>query len=133
MKKKNIDLTIESAEDYSVTMRKESFDMIFINLLTNAVDAISDRGKILVKVGRERSSLTLDISDTGKGIPKEIIGDIFNPFFTTKGSIHGNGLGLYIVYNEVEKMNGSISVESEEGKGTAFHLRLPIIEEKTNG
>lgn len=133
LKKKNIDLTIESAEDYSVTMRKESFDMIFINLLTNAVDAISDRGKILVKVGRERSSLTLDISDTGKGIPKEIIGDIFNPFFTTKGSIHGNGLGLYIVYNEVEKMNGSISVESEEGKGTAFHLRLPIIEEKTNG
>ena len=129
LKKKNVKLSIEAARDYKVLVKKESFNMIFINLLSNGVEAIKDKGNILVKVSREKEMLCIDIADTGRGIPKDVLGDIFNPFFTTKGSTHGNGLGLYIVYNEVEKMNGSIQVESEIGKGTIFHLRLPILEE----
>lgn len=131
LKKKNIELSIEADRDYKVVVKKESFNMIFINLLSNGVDAIKDKGNILVKVSREKEMLCMDITDTGRGISKEVLGDIFNPFFTTKGSTHGNGLGLYIVYNEVEKMNGSIQVESEIGKGTTFHLKLPILEEDT--
>lgn len=131
LKKKSIKLSIEADRDYKVLVKKESFNMIFINLLSNGVDAIKDKGNILVKVSGEKEMLCMDITDTGRGIPKEVLGDIFNPFFTTKGSTHGNGLGLYIVYNEVEKMNGSIQVESEIGKGTTFHLRLPILEEDT--
>lgn len=130
LKKKKIELSIESDGEYVVRVKKESFDMIFINLLSNAVDAISDSGHITVKLWAEGKMLYMDVSDTGSGIEKDALNDIFNPFFTTKGSTHGNGLGLYIVYNEVEKMNGSIRVESIVGEGTTFSLRLPILEEE---
>ncbi|MCF0143686.1 MAG: HAMP domain-containing histidine kinase, partial [Firmicutes bacterium] len=68
------------------------------------------------------------VTDTGSGISPENIDEIFNPFFTTKGDSGGTGLGLYIVYNEVSKMNGRINVTSEVGKGTQFVVTLPIEE-----
>ena len=69
--------------------------------------------------------VAVSVSDTGGGIPEEIGQNIFNPFFTTKEQGTGTGLGLYIVYNEVKKINGNISFVSKAGHGTAFTLDLP--------
>ncbi|MHA1619739.1 MAG: ATP-binding protein [Promethearchaeota archaeon] len=72
--------------------------------------------------------LEIKISDTGAGIPKDIVQKIFDPFFSTKGkSRHGTGLGLTIVYNSVESMDGTISIVSEVGKGSTFFLNFPIL------
>ncbi|MEG0662853.1 MAG: HAMP domain-containing sensor histidine kinase, partial [Anaerovoracaceae bacterium] len=130
LKKKNISITV-MGEPIRVKLRRESFDMILINLLSNSVDAISGNGKIAIGLAHDGEELALTFSDTGCGIDKETLEDIFNPFFTTKGSSGGNGLGLYIVYNEVEKMNGRIQVESKEGEGTTFRIYLPVAVERT--
>jgi signal transduction histidine kinase len=70
------------------------------------------------------------IADTGHGIPPERIGRIFDPGFTTKGATLGTGLGLSIVYQIVSGHGGEILVESEEGRGTTFTLRLPVRHER---
>jgi polar amino acid transport system substrate-binding protein len=104
----------------------ESLEIILINLITNAVDAITGKGEIKVLCSREEHSVQLTVSDTGGGIPAEVMDEIYNPFFTTKKKREGSGLGLYIVYNEVQKMGGVIEAESEVGRGTTFHIRIPI-------
>jgi two-component system NtrC family sensor kinase len=65
------------------------------------------------------------IADTGQGIPKQDLSRIFEPFFTTKGE-HGNGLGLAVTWGIIDSHEGTINVESELGKGTAFTVRLPL-------
>ena len=80
----------------------------------------------------------VSVADTGSGINGPDIDEIFNPFFTTKGDCGGTGLGLYIVYNEISKLNGTVDVESRPGEGTVFRLTLPLgssedIEGGTNG
>jgi signal transduction histidine kinase len=67
--------------------------------------------------------VVITVADTGRGIPREALDKIFEPFYTTKDK--GTGLGLAIVYNIIKKHNGDIIVESEEGKGTAFTITLP--------
>lgn len=104
----------------------ESLEIILINLITNAVDAITGKGEIRVLCSRDEHSVQLTVSDTGGGIPAEVMDEIYNPFFTTKKKREGSGLGLYIVYNEVQKMGGVIEAESEVDKGTAFHISIPI-------
>jgi two-component system NtrC family sensor kinase len=66
------------------------------------------------------------VSDSGSGMPPELLDKIFNPFFSTKNKGEGSGLGLYIVYNEVQKMGGEITVESKVGEGTVFYIKIPI-------
>ncbi|MEG0391419.1 MAG: HAMP domain-containing sensor histidine kinase, partial [Anaerovoracaceae bacterium] len=103
----------------------ESLDIIIINLIINAVDAMENGGEIKIDCVRGPETVTISISDTGIGISKEIMASIFNPFFTTKYNRNGGGLGLYIVYNETSKLNGTICVESEIGQGAKFILQLP--------
>lgn len=126
MKKKQITVSLQCEEDFMVAMQVESFDMIFINLVSNAIDAMGPAGKLTISVEREEREFTLEVTDTGTGIDEDILNDIFNPFFTTKGNAKGTGLGLYIVYNEVQKMNGEIEVRSSEGAGTTFRVILPV-------
>ncbi|MDO4485397.1 MAG: ATP-binding protein [Bacillota bacterium] len=129
LKKKNIDLEVECDEDVVTFLAVESLDMILINLISNATDAMSDNGKLTIRVVRYTDSFEINVEDTGTGIEEDILQEIFNPFFTTKGNKKGNGLGLYIVYNETNKMNGNIEVESKVGEGTRFRLTLPLIED----
>lgn len=129
-KKKDILVSVECEADFQVYLALESFDMIFINLLSNAVDAMDKKGRLSIGIERGEDDFTLKVSDTGSGIEKEIMDEIFNPFFTTKSNTEGNGLGLYIVYNEVKKRNGSIDVDSEMGRGTTFKINLPIAAEE---
>ncbi|MBR0598092.1 ATP-binding protein [Sinanaerobacter chloroacetimidivorans] len=128
--KHKIDLKYEYLGSDTVTINIEAIEIILINLITNAVDAISQPGKITVHCVEDGHNIILSVNDTGQGIEPDIIDEIFNPFFTTKKKREGNGLGLYIVYNEVQKMGGEIKVESEVGIGTTFTIRIPIEKEE---
>ena len=74
----------------------------------------------------KNNEISVEISDNGPGIPKEVLQKIFDPFFTTKEVGKGTGLGLSISYSIIEKLGGRIMVASEEGKGTTFTIYLPV-------
>ncbi|RPJ12739.1 MAG: GHKL domain-containing protein [Desulfobacteraceae bacterium] len=106
---------------------RAQLQQVFLNLLTNAVDAIGKNGKIYLTSRRIDSEIAVSVRDDGPGIPKEYQSRVFEPFFTTKQSGKGTGLGLSVIYNIVSNMGGSIALDSEEGKGTTFTVRLPIV------
>ena len=113
----------------------QQLNQVFMNLLVNAAQAISDKGKITIRSwcaeGRNgKKSIFVSISDTGCGIPPDQIDRIFEPFYTTKDVGKGTGLGLAIVYDIVtSKHGGDIRVESEVGKGTTFTVEIPVRED----
>ena len=99
---------------------------IFLNLITNAVQAMPEGGDLAVRtalVGENR--IRLDVRDTGVGIPREHLQDIFNPFYTTKAPGQGTGLGLSVVHSILQRFQGDIQVTSEVGGGTTFTIELP--------
>ena len=117
---------IKGNKDLEVYINKDVLEHILFNLISNAVDAIEGEGEIKIKYGIRDNKFYLKISDTGKGIENDNLDSIFNPFFTTKSPGKGTGLGLYIVYNEIEKLNGEINVDSVKDKGTSFEFTLDI-------
>lgn len=121
---------IEIIRDYGSIPKVDCYpnqlNQVFMNLLVNAAHAIEGKGKITVKTYSKENQVVVEIIDTGRGIPKENIGRIFDPGFTTKGSGVGTGLGLSIVHQIIESHRGTIEVESEVGKGTTFRIRLPL-------
>ena len=116
------------------------FEQVIVNLAVNARDAMPDGGKLTIKTAnvstQEAEKLTykgmppadyvrIDVSDTGTGIPADIVDKIFEPFFSTKEVGKGTGLGLSTVYGIVKQTGGFVYVDSEPGKGTTFHIFLP--------
>jgi signal transduction histidine kinase len=102
-------------------------NQVFMNLLTNAADAMSDKGELFITTRQAGEYVEIRVRDTGCGIPDEIKGKIFEPFFTTKQVGSGMGLGLWICYQiVVEGHEGKIEVESDIGVGTEFVITLPI-------
>ena len=103
---------------------------VFINIIMNAAEAMGGNGSLEVStaVAEGNRHVVTSIRDTGPGIPEEIRGKIFDPFFTTKPLGKGTGLGLSIAFGIVRKHNGIIEVETEVGKGTTFHIKLPVME-----
>ncbi len=107
-------------------------NQVFMNLLVNAAQSITEHGKINLRTRQLGDDVCVEISDTGSGIPAEIINRIFDPFFTTKPVGTGTGLGLSITHGIIRKHNGRIEVASEAGKGTTFRIFIPI-EQKAAG
>ncbi len=100
-------------------------NQVFLNLLINSRHAIKGKGTIRLKTWYRDSNVYIEFKDNGVGIPKEHLGKIFDPGFTTKGRGVGTGLGLSICYQIIQDHRGEIRVESEEGKGTTFTISIP--------
>jgi two-component system NtrC family sensor kinase len=98
---------------------------VFVNLFLNARDAMPHGGELEIETGMMDSTIVVDISDTGMGIPEENLKRIFDPFFTTKEVGKGTGLGLAVTYGIIQEHGGRIFVDSDLGKGTHFRLKLP--------
>ena len=121
-----------------IKVDKNQMYQVFLNLFLNAIQAMPNGGELKIEVnptvsysqdGPSQNFIKIVISDTGKGIPSNIIHRIFDPFFTTKPK--GIGLGLSITYQIIKKHGGTIKVESKLEKGTSFIINLPVISETT--
>lgn len=113
----------------------QQLQQVFLNLLLNAADAISDGGQITVKTrtDEEGKTVAIELHDTGKGIPPELAGKIFLPFFTTKGKGKGSGLGLAVSKRIVEEHGGSIQFANNDAGGVTFTIMLPVKAEEDRG
>lgn len=109
-----------------IRARRSEIDQVFINLISNAVQAMKGTGKLTLATRLQDESVVASISDTGCGISKALLHRIFDPFFTTKEPGQGMGIGLSIAYRIVAKYGGQINVESEEGAGTTFTITCPV-------
>ncbi len=107
---------------------EDQLSQVFLNLLNNAKDAMQGgaRNAIILQTKVLKDEIEIRFSDTGPGIPKEFLGKIFDPFFTTKVPGKGTGLGLSITNTIIENHEGTLRVESAEGKGTTFVITLPV-------
>lgn len=119
------------ADELIVQGNAIQLEQVFINLLTNARDALAEaRGKtIRIGTARDAEWIRISFSDTGPGIPRELEQRIFDPFFTTKEVGTGTGLGLSITYSIVKEHGGQISVEPKRGRGASFLIELPFADE----
>jgi signal transduction histidine kinase len=107
-------------------------NQVFTNLLSNAAQAIENRGEIRISTQQEGNMVVVRISDSGSGMTPEVLSKLFTPFFTTKPPGKGTGLGLSISYGIISRHQGRIEVQSQPGKGTTFTLRLPVAADLMN-
>ena len=107
----------------------QQLNQVFMNFLVNAAQAIAKQGEIRIRTRHENNWIFVSIADTGCGIAPENLTRIFEPFFTTKDVGKGTGLGLSISYDIIKKHGGDISVESEQGAGTTFTVKIPVVAE----
>ncbi|SHI95271.1 PAS domain S-box-containing protein [Malonomonas rubra DSM 5091] len=141
-----IDLQIEVGDNlWPVLMDKSQLEQVIVNLAVNAKDAMPEGGQLKINLVncpvdcecrpgflpemQQKDTVCLTISDTGCGIPEELLENIFEPFFTTKEKDKGTGLGLAMVYGIITQNNGDLQVDSEVGKGTSFTILLPRSEQ----
>jgi CheY-like chemotaxis protein len=139
----DIRMDIKAKKD-TVLADPTQMNEVVMNLCTNATQAMREKGGLLTisltneHVGKSGKSpfgnlesgnyLRMSVSDSGAGIAPDIIDKVFEPYFTTKGPGEGTGLGLAIIHGIVQNSGGHVAVESELGKGTTFHVMLPVIE-----
>jgi signal transduction histidine kinase len=122
---KGIKVTRDYASDLpEIEAYGSELNQVWTNIISNASEAMGETGELILRTGRENGWIFVEIQDTGPGIPEEIQGKIFSPFFTTKPVGKGTGLGLNISYNIIQKHGGEIRVFSGPGK-TCFQVLLP--------
>ncbi len=119
-----IDVFVDVNQSLTYRIDYEKLRHILINLISNALDAMYGKGRIVIRAGITADGISIEVSDTGEGIKADHLDKIFEPFFTTKPSGKGTGLGLSIVKNLVQDLDGDVTVKSEQGKGTTFIIRL---------
>ena len=115
------------ATTWSLTDSFQNTGQVFLNIISNARDAMPDGGTLTVTTARDTDHVRILISDTGCGIKEKHLDQIFETFFTTKAdSVKGVGLGLSVCYGFIKDHGGDILVESEPGQGTTFTIILPV-------
>jgi signal transduction histidine kinase len=129
LESRKISFTMEIEPDLPpVPAIPDKIKQVILNLVANAQDAMPVGGTIAISAHREGQAVRLMVKDTGLGISSDNLGKIFDAFFTTKGKVSGVGLGLTVCHAIITQHHGTIDVESDPGKGTAFHLTLPLQE-----
>jgi PAS domain S-box-containing protein len=126
-KLRRVEIVMSVRGELTVTVNRTRIEQILVNLITNAVDAIGMDG-IVTLATRESDDgkrAIVEVRDTGTGIDPEILGKIFEPFYTTKGPERGTGLGLPVVREIVASYGGHLTVDSKLGTGTTFRFDLP--------
>ncbi|UCF85878.1 MAG: two-component sensor histidine kinase [Desulfobacteraceae bacterium] len=125
----NITIQTDLSSDLPIIASDQAqLQQVFMNLISNAIDAIGKDGLIQVKSQRINSHIAVSMTDNGPGISEKDQRKIFDPFFTTKRTEgKGTGLGLWVSYNIIEKMGGTITLSSQRGKGTTFTVEIPIV------
>lgn len=124
--KYNCEILREYSQLPEIYCHSDQLTQVFINLIVNAAHAIENNGIIKFQTYVKDNKVVVKICDNGKGISEEHLIRLFDPFFTTKDIGKGTGLGLTISQNIIKSHNGSIDVESTEGEGTCFTIKLPI-------
>jgi PAS domain S-box-containing protein len=131
---------IEVEKNLAHDLQQPSVDIqqlnhVFMNIILNAADAMEGKGKLKVKTYQpsNKDEVCIEISDTGPGIPEDVLPHIFEPFFTTKEKGKGTGLGLSLVYGIVEDHGGNIQARSQQGEGTTFLIELPLNRKENSG
>jgi two-component system NtrC family sensor kinase len=124
----NIEIKMDLESNLPVIASDQSqLQQVFLNLISNAIDAIEKDGWIEIKTRQEDSQIVISIKDNGPGIPEEYRKKVFDPFFTTKKTGKGTGLGLSVSFGIIEKLGGIITLASEKSEGTVFQVKLPIV------
>lgn len=134
----NIVIDTEMEPGLNIPADKNQMDQALFNIVNNSMEAMPKGGKILLKVYKavvpelstEDMSCVIEVGDTGRGIPKDNISRVAEPFFTTKERGVGTGLGLFIARKIIDSHNGTILIESTEGKGTVVKIVLPMAQQK---
>jgi len=124
---KSIALGLDLSPGAHVMGNPTELKEVLTNLIINSVDAIPLEGAIRIRTATGPGGVRIDVEDTGKGMPQEVMKRCFEPFFTTKGN-KGTGMGLAVAYGIVQRHNGRIDVQSEVGKGTKFVIHLPAVQ-----
>jgi len=112
--------------DDRVVCDADQLQQALVALFVNAVEAMSGDGALTVAIERLGDHVEISVTDTGPGIPPEVLPEIFEPFFSTKDGASGVGLGLAVVFGIVQRHQGTIQVDTEVGRGTTFRIRLPV-------
>ena len=126
--KSDIAIEREDSATRLIVMNRTELQQVLVNLMVNAIHAMPDGGRLTLRTFDsrldDRDGVTIEVADSGVGMPAEVLQKVFDPFFTTKRD-RGTGLGLSISHTLIERQGGSISVESEPGVGTTFSVWLP--------
>jgi two-component system NtrC family sensor kinase len=133
LKENDINIKYRLAEGLGlVKASKNQLRQVFLNMVANARDAMTNGGTLTVTTGPDGDNVVIDITDTGYGIREEHIDKIFDSFFTTKGEVKGVGLGLSVCYGFIQDHGGDIEVKSQEEVGTTFTITLPVYNSDTS-
>jgi two-component system NtrC family sensor kinase len=126
LQENSVNTAVSYASDLAeVFASKNQLRQVFLNMISNARDAMPEGGTLGVKTMQNEDNITIEISDTGVGIREENLQNIFDAFFTTKESVKGIGLGLSVCYGFIKEHGGDIKVSSRRGEGTTFTITLP--------
>jgi signal transduction histidine kinase len=120
----NVQVSVNVEDDVRKVVADSTFiNRIMYNLVNNAVQAMPQGGKLSIHAFRDDNNTVISVKDTGIGIPEEVKAKLFTPMLTTKAK--GQGFGLVVIKRMTESLGGTVSFESQEGKGTTFTIRLP--------
>jgi signal transduction histidine kinase len=121
---------ITVVEDFSPLPSMEcnpsQLNQVFLNLINNAAQSISGDGSVIVRSTVDGRNVRIEVTDTGNGIPPDVLPHIWESYFTTKKEQEGTGLGLAIAKSIVEEHGGEITVQTKVGQGTTFTVSLPV-------
>jgi two-component system, NtrC family, sensor kinase len=125
-KLRDIALQVDIASGITVRISPDEFSQVIMNLIDNAITAMGGKGSLQIRTKVRGKEVLVEFEDHGPGIAPDIIGKIFEPFFSTKAPDQGSGIGLSVSRSIIEGYAGGLTAESEEGKGARVTIRLPI-------